>query len=532
LLHFNIPIQELQPRFSALKPVSMRLSMKQAIHGSYLIDDSYNNDLSGLAIALEFLALQQYKGKRIVILSDILETHLRDEDLFAEIAEMLQMSDIDELVGIGEKFCQFQSKFSALKKCSFFEDTQGFLQSSVLSSLRQSLILVKGARRFAFEKIVQKLQQKTHGTTLEVNLDALSHNLNIYRGLLKPQVKLMVMVKAFAYGSGSTEVAHWLQFHRVDYLGVAYADEGVFLRNNGVKTPIMVMNPRLEAFEVMLEADLEPEIYSFSLLNDYLEFLKNYTPQVQNKIYTIHLKIDTGMRRLGFEPSDMPRLIEIFRHQVPDNVRVGSVFSHLAGADEARHNEFSKLQIQKFEQATRLLSDALKHSFLRHILNSPGIARFPQAQFEMVRLGIGLYGVEATEQFQNQLMNVGTLKTTISQIKSISKAETIGYGRRGVATEDGRIATIAIGYADGFSRKLGNGNYKVGVQGKLAPTIGSVCMDMTMIDITGIDAQEGDEVIIFGESPSIFDMAQSMGTIPYEVLTMVSERVKRIYFKE
>jgi alanine racemase len=532
LLHFEIPLAEIQARFNTLKPISMRLQMKQAIHDSYVIDDSYNNDLSGLEMALAFLALQQQKPNKAVILSDMLETHLKPEDLYLKITELLQQHQINTLVGIGEQMMAFQKYFDAIPTKHFFLTTQDFLNHPLTHSLTHALILVKGARKFQFERIAQALQQKTHGTVLEINLDALTHNLNFYRSLLAANVKLMVMVKAFAYGSGSTEVAQWLQYHRVDYLGVAYTDEGIFLRQNGVTLPIMVLNPQPETFGSLLEYDLEPELYSFGLLKQYLDFLKSHPNYDKGKTYHIHLKIDTGMRRLGFEVNEITRLCEVLAQRLPWNVGVASVFSHLAGADEAKHTDFSEQQITAFREATAQLEETLGYTFLKHILNSPGIVRFPQAQFDMVRLGIGLYGVEATNQYQAQLAVVGTLKTTISQIKHIQQGETVGYGRGGVAERDSTIATIAIGYADGFSRKLGNAHYKVSVNGQSAPTIGRVCMDMSMIDITGIQAQEGDEVVIFGESPTLFDFAEAQETIAYEVLTMVSERVKRVFFME
>ena len=369
------------------------------------------------------------------------------------------------------------------------------------------------------------LQQKMHGTVLEINLDALTNNLNFYRSRLSPPTKIMVMVKAFAYGSGSQEVANLLQFHRVDYLAVAYADEGVTLRENGITLPVMVMNPSPANFSQIVRYNLEPEIYSLSQLKSWLNFIVN-----SQKVVPVHLKLDTGMHRLGFEPKEAEELISILLKN--PQLKIASIFTHLAGSDEAQHNDFSHQQAVLFKKMTTAIVEKVGIKPLLHILNSPGIIRFPEYHFDMVRLGIGLYGVEVNKQFQDQLIPISTLKTTISQIKEIRAGESIGYSRKGLAKKDITIATIAIGYADGFSRKLSNGKGVVLVNGKEAPVVGNVCMDMTMIDITGISAEEGDEVIIFGKERPISVLASEIGTIPYEILTNVSERVKRIFFSE
>jgi Alr-MurF fusion protein len=530
LLHFKIPIAEIQARFLRLKPISMRLELKQAIHNCQLIDDSYNNDLAGLDIAINFMALQQQKAKRILIISDMLETHLPDNELYTHIFNLTESKDlIDEVIGIGEKLFAFQDLLTKSENSfvtHFFASTQDFLQSPLIQNFHNALILIKGARVFQFEQIVKRLQQKTHGTVLEINLDAIVHNLNFYRSLLAPSTKIMVMVKAFAYGSGSAEVANLLQYHRVDYLGVAYADEGVFLRQNGIHLPIMVMNPNPDTFQQLLDYQLEPEIYSFKILNEFL----NYCREVTKKDFKIHLKIDTGMHRLGFAPREMADLIAVLEEKMPWHAHVASIFSHLAGADEAIHTEFSQKQIDVFRHCAQKLEDALGYYTLKHILNTPGISRFSEAQFEMVRLGIGLYGVEPNGFYQTKLETVGRLKTTISQIKQIAAGETVGYGRWGVAQQNTQIATIAIGYADGFSRAFSRGVGEVLVNGKRAKIMGNVCMDMTMVDITGIEAQEGDEVIIFDNQLTINDLAQKINTIPYEILTNVSERVKRVFY--
>ncbi|MCU0444149.1 MAG: bifunctional UDP-N-acetylmuramoyl-tripeptide:D-alanyl-D-alanine ligase/alanine racemase [Microscillaceae bacterium] len=530
LLHFKIPIGEIQSRFLRLKPISMRLELKQGINQCYIIDDSYNNDLAGLDMAMNFMAGQKQKGKRILILSDMLETHLPDNQLYTQIFQLIESKSlIDEVIGIGEKLYAFQDlliKSEHSFGTQFFASTQDFLQSSLIQNFHNALILIKGARVFQFEQIVKRLQQKTHGTILEINLDAIVHNLNFYRSLLKPATKIMVMVKAFAYGSGSAEVANLLQYHRVDYLGVAYADEGVFLRQNGIHLPIMVMNPNPDTFQQLLDYQLEPEIYSFKMLNEFL----NYCREIGKKDFKIHVKMDTGMHRLGFAPDELTDLIAILESQMPWHAQVASLFSHLAGADDARHTEFSQKQIAIFKDCAQKLEEALGYDTLKHILNTSGITRFPQAQFEMVRLGVGLYGVEPNGFYQDKLETVGKLKTTISQIKAIPQGETIGYGRWGVAQQDLQIATIAIGYADGFNRAFSRGVGEVLVNGRRVPVIGNVCMDMTMVDITGIEAQEGDEVIVFDNQLTINELAQKINTIPYEILTNVSERVKRVFY--
>lgn len=520
LLLLQMDSAEIQTRLRMLQPVSMRLELKEGINSCYLIDDTYNNDLAGLTIALDFLNLQKQKSAKTLILSDLLEAGMAEQELYQHIASLLEKKGINRLIGIGEVIARNQNFFDL--PATFYPDTQAFLKNGS-QNFRNELILVKGARAFQFEQIVQKLQQKTHGTVLEINLDALSHNLNYYQSKLGSHTKIMVMVKAFAYGSGSAEIANLLQYHRVDYLAVAYADEGVVLRENGVHLPIMVMNPSAETFDKLLAYQLEPEIYSVSILHEFLQYLEDTDREA-----AVHIKLDTGMHRLGFEKQDLPMLTSILRQN--KRITVASVFSHLAGADEETFNAFSNQQINTFQEMATLVEIALGYQPIRHILNSAGILRFPQYHMDMVRLGIGLYGVEANGREQLQLETVGTLKTTISQIKHLQVGETVGYSRKGKVMHDTTIATIAIGYADGFDRRFGNGVGKVLIHGKPAPVIGNVCMDMAMVDITGIEAEEGDEVIIFGKEWPILQMAKQIGTIPYELLTGVSERVKRIFY--
>ncbi|EAY29283.1 bifunctional UDP-N-acetylmuramoyl-tripeptide:D-alanyl-D-alanine ligase/alanine racemase [Microscilla marina] len=529
----GLSFDKIQRRIARLRPVSMRLELKRGMRNTYLIDDSYNNDLAGLKIALDFMSTQDVNLQKIVVLSDMLQSGLPPEKLYQAIAQLLQSKAIDRVIAVGEEIKKHQASFNVLDVV-FFDQTKDLLESQVeLARLANAVILVKGARRFRFEHLVHQLQQKVHGTVLEINLGALVHNLNFYREQLPSHTKMMVMVKAFAYGSGSAEIAHLLQFHRVDYLGVAYADEGVFLRESGIDLPIMVMNPSEDTFDKLLQYDLEPEMYSFKVLDEFIHFLKE-----QQTTAKVHLKIDTGMHRLGFVVEEVPRLLQVLQQpdtqqKAPlDYLSIASVFSHLAGSDEATHNAYSQQQITLFEAATKQIETALGYEVIKHILNSPGIVRFPEASFDMVRLGIGLYGIEANQIAQSQLQSISRLTTTISQIKYLQPGETVGYSRKGVASHTTKTATVAIGYADGFSRAFSNGVGKVMVNGAKVPVIGNVCMDMCMIDVTGVEATEGDEVIIFNEELSILDLAQSIDTIPYEILTNISQRVKRVFYLE
>lgn len=524
MLHQSIEVAEIQARLNLLKPVAMRLELKQGINDCYLIDDTYNNDYAGLSMALNFMSQQHTKRFKVLIISDLLQSGLEELELYESIGDLVKGKEIDQVIGIGEVISRNQQFF---KNGVFYQTTEAFLEKHPIIQFQSSLILLKGARKFEFEKIVNRLIQKVHGTVFEVNLDALTNNLNYYRSKIGSGTKIMVMVKAFAYGSGSAEVASLLEYHRVDYLGVAYTDEGVILRQNGIKLPIMVLNPQPESFAKLIEYNLEPEIYSFKIFSQYLEFTSSFA----NKSFKIHLKLDTGMHRLGFEEQDIEQLIEQLKQN--SHIIIASIFSHLVGADESEHNGFSKSQIEKFDLMSQQITKSLDGiKPLRHICNSAGIIRFPDAKFDMVRLGIGLYGVEITGTEQHFLQTVGTLKTIISQIKNLKKGETIGYSRKGILSKDSRIATIAIGYADGFDRGFSQGVGKVLVNGVACPVIGNVCMDMTMIDVSDAICEEGDEVVIFGKNLSIRDLAKTIDTIPYEILTGVSERVKRVFYKE
>lgn len=516
MIYFKYEAKVIQERIRLLKSVSMRLELKDGLNGSQIIDDSYNNDLGGLQISLDFLKNQKQKLRKKVILSDMLQTGLSGEEIVSKIAGLIHTSGVDSFIGIGPTLFSHNHLFSC--EASFYSSTEDFLNAFRNDQYHDEVILVKGARIFQFEKIVNRLQRKHHGTMMEIDLEALVHNLNFFKAKL-PETKLMVMVKAFAYGSGSREIANILQYHGVEYLGVAYVDEGIELRENNIKLPIMVMNPSEESYEQLLGYNLEPEVYSVSLLDSFIHFLKGRESK-------IHIKLDTGMHRLGFIEDDIDELSGLLREN--SNLKVASIFSHLAAADESLHDEFSIHQGKLFKQWADKLSMALDYKPTYHILNSSGILRLPQFHFDMVRLGIGLFGVDPTE-LKTNLRPVATLKTIISQIKHIPKGESIGYGRKGVASQDLSIATIAIGYADGFSRAFSGGKGEVLIHGKRAPVIGNVCMDMTMIDVTGIPASEGEEVIIFGDTLPIQEVAKKIGTIPYEILTNTSERVKRVF---
>ncbi|WP_181305010.1 bifunctional UDP-N-acetylmuramoyl-tripeptide:D-alanyl-D-alanine ligase/alanine racemase [Rufibacter sp. XAAS-G3-1] len=525
LLYLGVKPEELGSRFERLMPVAMRLERKEAINGCYVIDDTYNNDLAGLRIALDVLGQQARRGRKTLIVSDLLEAGLEEHALYQQVAQEITARGVDRVIGIGDIITRHQDFFP--KGSEFYLGTDSFLGQLRSETFRQETILVKGARVFHFEKIVAALQQQVHGTMLEVNLDALVHNLNYYRAKVPAPTKIMVMVKAFAYGAGAYEIANLLQFHRVDYLAVAYADEGISLREHGITLPIMVMNPSPDSFLKMQQYNLEPEIYSSDLLHRFLD----YFPQKSPKTPPIHLKLDTGMHRLGFDAEELEEALAVL-DQMP-HVRVQSVFSHLAGADEALYNDFTQEQITQFQQMATRVEKELGYSVTKHILNSAGIVRFgEEAAFDMVRLGIGLYGIESAGQEQSSLQTVGQLKTTVSQVKSVKAGETVGYSRRGVAAQDKYTATIAIGYADGYDRRFGNGVGEVLINGQRAPIIGNVCMDMCMVDVTGLDVRAGDEVLVFGEGLPLTELAARIGTIPYELLTNVSTRVKRVFFNE
>lgn len=518
MLYLGYRFKDIRNRIEALRSVPMRMEIKEGINNCQVIDDTYNNDLGGLEIALQFLEHQNQKKKKRLILSDILESGLPDNELVTGIVRIMEKYPVSSFIGIGDILKGHKNLFNWPSE--FYDSTQQFLDNFNFEQLRDEAILVKGARRFSFEKIVSRLQRKVHGTVMEIDLDALTFNFNYFKSLLKPTTKVMVMVKAFAYGSGLSDIGNLLQYHQADYLGVAYPDEGIELRRNNIKLPIMVMNPSEESFDSLLAYTLEPEIYSLRIFRSLISFLGDRSCKV-------HIKIDTGMHRLGFEPGHLETLISLLKEN--KNIQVASVFSHLAGADEPAHDSFSTAQFEVFIKCATAISDAVGYKPMYHILNTPGILRLSRFQMDMVRLGIGLYGVNPTSEGFEDLRPVATLKTIISQIKHVKKGDTIGYGRRGVAEKDMAMATIAIGYADGFSRAFSRGVGYVLVNGRKAPVLGNVCMDMTMIDLTGVDAAEGDDVTIFGKGLPIQELSSRIKTIPYELLTSTSERVKRVF---
>ena len=509
-----------------LESVAMRLELKAGINNSTLINDSYNSDLHSLTIALHFLDQQSKEQKRTLILSDILQSRQNPTKLYEKVAALLEEKNINKLIGIGNDISILKNILSTNIQTDFYKNTTDFLRKRKNSDFQNEVILLKGARQFQFERIANRLARKAHKTVLEIDLNALLHNLNVYSQHLQNKTKMMVMVKAAAYGSGSYEIAKLLEFHQVDYLSVAYADEGVELRKAGIQLPIMVLNPEEATFDAFFRYQLEPEIYSIQLLQQFLaQIPKNI------KKFPIHLKIDTGMNRLGFTQKELPELLKILQKNT--QIHIQSIFSHLAASEEAFHDDFSKEQVENFQQIYQSITNTLKYSPDRHILNSSGIARFPQYQMEMVRLGIGLYGIDTSKQLTEQLKVVHTLKATISQIKEVQAGQTIGYSRKGKVSKKMRSATVSIGYADGLLRKAGNGRYHLSLHQQKAPLIGNVCMDMCMIDVSQIpQASEGDEVIVFGKDVPVTELAKCLDTIVYEVFTGISERVKRVYFQE
>lgn len=531
LLQLGIKNDLIADRTNLLQPVNMRLELKKGINHCTIINDSYSADLSSLHIALNFLQHQGGAAKKTVILSDFFQSGLNDAELYGRIAADLVHHHIDRVIGIGLNIAghlKFEPGNSNQQiRTDFYTSTEDFLTRFRVSDFRDEAILVKGARVFHFEQIIQALEQKVHQTELEINLNAIAHNLNQYQQLLLPSARIMAMVKAFAYGSGGAEIANKLQFLKTDYLGVAYADEGVELRRAGITLPVMVMNTEQANFEALVNNNLEPVIFSFTVLTELDAFLKK--EGIKN--YPVHLEIETGMNRLGFAVDEVNELSKKIKST--SSFRVQSVFSHLAASEEPGQDEFTNYQFDLFKKTSADLKTALGYSFLRHIANSAAILRYPEMQLDMVRLGIGLYGVDSAASGKIDLLPVATLKSTIAQVKLLKKGDTVGYNRKGLLKRDSVIATVSIGYADGYSRRLGNGTGSMWVKGQLAPVVGSVCMDMTMIDVTDIPGvKQGDEVIIFGKELLIQNLADWAGTIPYEIMTGISQRVKRVYYEE
>ena len=508
--------------FTKLQSVEMRLQQIQGKNNCTIINDSYNCDLVSLRIALDVLKAQKQHKKKTLILSDIFEVGLEENQLYKIISNLLNNSNINRIIGVGDSVRR-NSKLFEIEK-HFYSKTADFIADINKYNFKDEAILLKGARKFHFERISKELQLKNHRTVLEINLNAFEHNLLYFRSLLLPKTKMMIMVKAFSYGSGSFEIANFLQLRNVDYLSVAIADEGIELRKAGITTPILVLNPDIDNLDVFVEHALEPEIYSFRMFEAFAKSIKN---KVHNR-YPIHIKINTGMNRLGFSIDDVEKLIEKLNET--DNIFVKTVFSHLVGSGDKKFDEFTKLQIKKYESFVSKLEQNLNYKFIKHILNSSGIERFPEAQFDMVRLGIGLYGISAKNN--KLLKNISKLKTQIIQKNKVNANETVGYNRVGELVRNSVIATLPIGYADGLSRKLSNGIGKVKIKGQFVPIIGNICMDLTMIDVTDIEVNEGDEVIIFDDEYSVSEIATQINTISYEILTSISPRVKRIYVWE
>ena len=523
---------QLADRMPHLEPVAMRLEVKQGQRGCVLINDSYNSDVNSLDIALDFMNRRQFSPltphpsplNKTLILSDIFQTGTSPDQLYTQVSELAVKRGVGKFIGIGPELTAQADKIQIADK-QFFLDVPHFLSSDAFAGLRNELVLLKGARPFGFDQITEQLEQKVHETILEVNLNAVVDNLNYFRSFLKPETKMVCMVKADGYGAGAVEIAKTLQDHRVDYLAVAVADEGVTLRKAGITANIMIMNPEMTAFKTMFDYDLEPEVYSFRLM----EALIRAARKEGITGWPVHIKFDTGMHRLGFDPvGDIDEVIDRLRHQQAIIPR--SVFSHFVGSDSDGFDDFSARQFALFEEGSQKLQSAFSHKILRHMDNSAGIEHFPERQMDMCRLGIGLYGVNPRDN--HILHTVSTLKTTILQLRHVPKGETVGYSRKGVIERDSMIAAIPIGYADGLNRHLGNRQGYCLVHGQKAAYVGNICMDVAMIDVTDIPCQEGDQVEIFGEHLPVTQLSDQLGTIPYEVLTSISNRVKRVYFQD
>lgn len=510
-------------RIQSLYPLKMRLELKQGINNTLLLDDSYSVDYHSLKIALDTLENQKQHQTKTIILSDIFQSGQSDETLYKNVYQLLKINKINKIFVIGEHISAF---FSSYQDVHSFKTVSAFLSQLETFHFQNESILIKGARVFSFEKIVQYLQIKEHETRLEINLNAISHNLHYYKSKLNKSTKIMAMIKAFGYGNGGVEIAKELIHQKIDYLGVAYADEGIMLRNNQISMPIMVLNPEINTYEKMLQYDLEPEIYNLRGLNKFGQLAKD----LNKSNYPIHIKIDTGMHRLGFEVSELTDLIENLKKH--SHLKVKSILSHLVASDNPKFSAFTNNQCLNFKEIAQLISNQLNYKPLWHILNTSGITNYADFQFDMVRLGLGVYGISNDSQDRDKLALVATLKSTISQIKNIKIGDSVSYNRTFIATKPMRIATIPIGYADGIKRILGNENSYVMINHSVAKIIGTICMDMLMVDVTEISCREGDEVVVFGEKPTIYELAEKANTISYEIMTSISARVKRIFYRE
>jgi len=526
MLAMDYSAMETDKRLERLTPVSMRLELKTGINDCSVIDDSYNSDIQSLEIALNFLVQQNQHSKKTLVLSDIFQSGLKEDSLYQLVADLIKSKKVDKFIGVGAALMSHQQLFDAAEKF-FYADSNSLLQNLNTLNFKDETILIKGSRSFEFERISRALTQKAHETVMEINLNALLNNLNFYRAKLHPGVKVMAMVKAFSYGSGTFELANMLQYNRIDYLAVAYIDEGVYLRQTGIELPIMVLNAEVTAFDKLVEYKLEPVIFSFNIFDEFIKYAQRRS--ILN--YSVHLKIDTGMHRLGFEGYEIETLCDLLEQN--KYIRVLSVFSHLAASEAREHDDFTLKQVKRFEKAYKQIESTLGYKVIKHLSNTSGVTRWPKAQYDMVRLGIGLYGIDAAvPASDNALQPIASLKTSVAQVKKILKGDTISYGRSGSLPADGKIATVRIGYADGYLRAFGNGIGQMLVNGIIAPTVGNITMDMCMLDVTGIDVKEGDEVIVFNDKLRIEELATQIGTIPYEILTNISQRVKRVYFYE
>lgn len=525
-LYLGLTPAELHERMAKLEPVAMRLEVKEGQHGCTLINDSYNSDVNSLDIALDFMNRRpDHQGrKRTLILSDIYQSGERPENLYRTVSDLAKKRGVEKFIGIGPEISAEAGQMEIAEKW-FFDSCDDFMHSNVFRSLEDEVILLKGSRKFGFDKLTDLLVRKVHETVLEVNLNAVVNNFNFYRSFMEPATKLVCMVKADAYGAGAVEVSKTLEDHRVDYLAVAVADEGVTLRKNGITSNIIIMNPEMSSFKTLFDYRLEPEVYCFRLM----EALIKAAEKEGITDFPVHIKLDTGMHRLGFNPQeDMPRLIDRLKRQ--NAIIPRSVFSHFVGSDSDDFDNFSRRQFDIFDKASRELQAAFSHKILRHINNSAGIEHFPERQMDMCRLGLGLYGIDSRDN--HIINNVSTLKTTILQLRKVPKEDTVGYSRKGKLTRDSVIAALPIGYADGLNRHLGNGHGYCLVNGQKAPYVGNICMDVALIDVTDIPCKEGDTVEIFGDHLPVTVLSDILNTIPYEVLTGISNRVKRVYYQD
>lgn len=531
LLSLDLNPEDFIDAFSHLEHLPLRLELKKAINDSLLIYDCYNNDLRSLQIALDYQQMHGRKRSKNLILSDILESGKSPQELYHKVAELLNKKNITRLIGVGDQIAKhLPPEIKGEIQMEFYRSTDDCLRALNPESFHNEIILLKGARKFAFERIGPILEEQVHGTRLLINLEALRHNFNFYRALLHPGVKIMIMVKALAYGTGMDRIASVMQYHKADYLAVAYTDEGIALRKAGIQLPILVMNTAEEAMSRLIQYQLEPQIFNFRSLDRLLATLRKLDRPALP--YPIHIKIDTGMHRLGFDPVEIP---ELLKRLLKSNklVKVKSIFSHLAASEDPKMDDFTQKQILRFKKAVSNLSEELGYTPLRHIANSAAIGRFPDAQFDMVRLGLGLYGIDPSGQYSKQLMPIASLYTRISQIRRVPAGEGVGYGHLDAAEHDRIIATVGIGYADGYSRQFSSGRGFMLLHGQQAPVVGSVCMDMTLIDITHIpDACEGDIVEVFGNNLRIETLSERIDTIPYEIISGLSERIERVYTEE